>query len=37
LLGTVLADGPETPFHFAVPVGTRKIVLDAYQTMLTSK
>jgi hypothetical protein len=37
LLGTVLADGPETPFHFAVPAGTKKVVLDAYQTMLTSK
>jgi len=37
LLGTVLADGPETSFHFPVPAGTRKIVLDAYQTMLTSK
>lgn len=37
LLGTVLADGPETPFHFAAPPATKKIVLDAYQTMLTSK
>ncbi len=37
LLGTVLADGPETAFHFLVPAGPRKIVLDAYQTMLTSK
>jgi aminopeptidase N len=37
LLGTVLADGPETPFRFAVPAGTKKVVLDAYQTMLTSK
>jgi hypothetical protein len=36
LLGTVLADGPETPFHFPVPTGTRKIVLDAYQTLLSS-
>ncbi len=36
LLGTVLADGPETPFHFAVPTGTKKIVLDAYQNLLTS-
>jgi hypothetical protein len=36
LLGTVMADGPETAFRFAVPPGTRKIVLDAYQTMLTS-
>jgi hypothetical protein len=36
LLGTVLADGPETPFHFPVPAGTKKIVLDAYQTLLSS-
>lgn len=36
LLGTVLADGPETPFRFAVPAGTRKVVLDAYQNLLTS-
>src|SRR5262249_39210424 len=32
LLGTVLADGPETSFHFPVPAGTKKVVLDAYQT-----
>jgi hypothetical protein len=36
LLGTVLADGPETLFHFPVPTGTKKIVLDAYQTLLSS-
>ena len=36
LLGTVLADGPETPFHFPVPAGTKKISLDAYQNLLTS-
>ncbi len=36
LLGTVLADGPETPFHFLVPAGTKKVVLDAYQNLLTS-
>jgi peptidase M1-like protein len=36
LLGIVMADGPETPFRFVVPPGTKKIVLDAYQTILTS-
>ena len=36
LLGTVLADGPETSFRFALPQGTKRIVLDAYQTLLTS-
>jgi hypothetical protein len=35
LLGTVLADGPETSFRLAAPAGTRKIVLDPYQTVLT--
>ena len=35
-LGTVMADGPETSFRFAVPPGTSKIILDANQTMLTS-
>jgi hypothetical protein len=35
LLGQVFADGPETAFHFTAPAGTRKIVLDPYQTLLT--
>jgi peptidase M1-like protein len=35
-LGTVLADGPQTPFHFAVPADTRKIVLDPHQTLLSA-
>jgi Peptidase family M1 domain len=35
LLGQVFADGPETNFHFSAPPGTRKIVLDPYQTLLT--
>jgi hypothetical protein len=35
LLGTVLADGPETQFRLGAPAGTRKIVLDPYQTVLT--
>ncbi|HTZ96440.1 MAG TPA: M1 family aminopeptidase [Terriglobales bacterium] len=33
-LGRVFADGTDTPFHLAVPVGTRKIVVDAGQTLL---
>jgi hypothetical protein len=36
LLGTVLVDEPNTPFRFAVPPDTRKIVLDPFQTMLTA-
>jgi hypothetical protein len=36
LLGTVLVDGPETLFHFAVPPGTKKIVLDPQRTLLTN-
>jgi Peptidase family M1 domain len=35
LLGQVFADGPETNFHFSAPPGTRKVVLDPYQTLLT--
>lgn len=35
LLGQVFADGLETNFHFSAPPGTRKIVLDPYQTLLT--
>jgi hypothetical protein len=34
LLGQVLADGPETTFHFVAPAGTRKIEIDPYQTIL---
>lgn len=34
-LGRVFADGPETSFHFSVPAGTKKILLDPYQTLLT--
>jgi hypothetical protein len=36
LLGTVLADGPETSFRLAAPIGTRKVVLDPYQTLLSA-
>jgi hypothetical protein len=35
LLGRVFADGPETSFHLSAPAGTRKVVLDPYQTLLT--
>jgi len=35
-LGQVLADGPETPFHFNAPAGTHKILLDPRQTVLTT-
>jgi hypothetical protein len=35
LLGRVFADGPETNFHLSAPTGTRKVVLDPYQTLLT--
>jgi len=34
LLGQVFADGPETNFHFTAPPGTRKVLLDPYQTLL---
>jgi hypothetical protein len=35
LLGQVFADGPETTFRLSAPPGTRKILLDPYQTLLT--
>ena len=35
-LGEVLADGPETGFRLVAPSGTRKIVLDPKQTILTA-
>jgi len=35
LLGQVFADGPETSFRLTAPAGTRKVVLDPYQTLLT--
>ncbi len=36
LLGSVFADGPETPFHLSAPAGTHKLLLDPYETILTS-
>jgi aminopeptidase N len=35
LLGRVFADGEETSFRLSAPAGTRKIVLDPYDTILT--
>ncbi len=35
-LGRVFADGSESTFQISAPVGTRKILLDPYQTILTS-
>lgn len=35
LLGQVFADGPETAFHLSAPAGTRKVILDPNQTLLT--
>ena len=36
LLGRVFADGEESTFHLPAPAGVRKIVLDPYETILTS-
>jgi hypothetical protein len=36
LLGVVLADGNESTFRLTAPAGTRRIVLDPEQTVLTS-
>ena len=36
LLGRVFADGEESTFHLNAPAGTHKIVLDPYDTVLTS-
>ena len=35
LLGRVFADGEESSFRLSAPAGTRKIVLDPYETVLT--
>ena len=35
LVARVFADGPETPFRFTVPAGTRKLLVDPYHTVLT--
>ncbi len=36
LLGRVFADGEESSFQVSAPAGTHKIVLDPYETLLTS-
>lgn len=36
LLGRVFADGEESTFHLSAPAGAHKIVLDPYETVLTS-
>jgi len=36
LLGQVLADGPETSFHFNAPTGTHKVLVDPRQTVLST-
>jgi aminopeptidase N len=35
-LGRVFADGEESAFHLSAPAGVHKIVLDPYETILTS-
>ena len=35
LLGRVFADGEESSFRLSAPAGTRKVVLDPYETILT--
>ena len=35
LLGRVFADGEESSFRLSAPTGTRKVVLDPYETVLT--
>jgi hypothetical protein len=36
LLGRVFADGAESSFHIAAPAGTKKILVDPHETLLTS-
>jgi hypothetical protein len=36
LLGRVFADGEESTFHITAPAGTHKILLDPYETVLTT-
>jgi hypothetical protein len=35
-VGRVFADGAESPFHLSAPLGTRKLLLDPNETILTS-
>jgi len=36
-IGRVFADGAESSFRLVAPLGTHKILLDPYDTVLTSK
>ncbi len=36
LLGRVFADGPESTFRIAAPAGTRKVLIDPRETILTA-
>jgi hypothetical protein len=36
LLGRIFADGDESSFHLNAPVGTHKLLLDPYETVLTA-
>jgi hypothetical protein len=35
-IGRVFADGTESSFHLSAPAGTRKLLLDPKQTILTA-
>ncbi|HEV2470651.1 MAG TPA: M1 family aminopeptidase [Candidatus Sulfotelmatobacter sp.] len=35
-LGRIFADGNESPFHLSAPLGARKLLVDPYETVLTS-
>ena len=37
LLGTILAEGPETSFHFTTPDAPRKILIDPQMTLLCTR
>jgi len=37
LVARVFADGNESTFRVKAPIGTRKLVIDPYQTVLTRK
>ena len=34
-LGRIFADGTETPFRLVAPIGTRKVVIDPHETILS--
>ena len=35
-LGRIFADGEESSFHLSAPIGVRKLLVDPYETVLTS-